>query len=242
MLWSDRVAAALVLTLCVLREDYMAKDLFGRGRWGDDDRADPFRVTDRRRIHVDDGDRDSEPSDAAGMIDSPSLKPSYVEELEARAKAAEQKTLEVNSRFEQLRKDLQKETDETRQRLNKAADERARREKADFIAALIPVLDNLQRATAAAEAGSSIEDVVMGVRGTAASFEKALSTVGVEPINALGEIFDPELHDAVETVEVGPADVGKIVAQYARGYKMGDRLLRPARVKVGRASISAGQK
>jgi molecular chaperone GrpE (heat shock protein) len=49
-------------------------------------------------------------------VEPPSLKPSYVEELEARTKAAEQKVQEVNARFEQLRRQLQKETDETRQR------------------------------------------------------------------------------------------------------------------------------
>lgn len=221
----------------------MAKDLFGRSQRGalNDDLADKIRVTDRRRIHVDDRDADNEAGGVAGEVDVPSLKPSYVEELEARAKAAEQKTLEVNSRFEQLRRQLQRETDETRQRLNKAADERARREKADFIAALVPVLDNLQRATEAARAGSSMEVVAEGVRSTAASFEKALAAAGVEPINAVGEHFDPQLHEAVETVEVAPEDEGKVVAQFAPGYKMGERLLRPARVKVGRASLASGK-
>lgn len=214
----------------------MAKDLFGRSRRGPftnaphEDRADEIRVTDRRRIHVDDGDEDREGRE----IESPNLKPSYVEELEGRVRAAEQKTLEVNSRFEQLRAQLQRETDETRQRLNKAADERARREKADFIAALLPVLDNLQRATEAAENKSAAEVIAEGIRQTAASFEKALATAGVEPIAALGEQFDPELHEAVETVEVAPEDEGKVVAQHAPGYRMGERLLRPARVKVGR--------
>jgi molecular chaperone GrpE len=47
-------------------------------------------------------------------------------------------------------------------------------------------------------------------------------------------MFDPELHEAVETVAVAPEDEGKVVAEYTRGYKLGDRLLRPARVKVGR--------
>jgi len=127
----------------------MARDIFGRDhRKKRDDEAE-IRVTDRRRILLDDDESNARDAEA----EAPSLKPSYVEELEARTKAAEQKTLEVQSRFEQLRKQLQSETDETRQRLNRAADERAQREKADFIAGLLPVLDNLQRATDAAEAG-----------------------------------------------------------------------------------------
>ena len=215
----------------------MARDIFGRDhRKKRGDEAE-IRVTDRRRILLDDDEDANRETEA----ESPSLKPSYVEELEARTKAAEQKTLEVQSRFEQLRKQLQSETDETRQRLNRAADERAQREKADFIAGLLPVLDNLQRATDAAEAGSASEVIAEGVRRTAASFENALAAAGVESIDAVGEEFNPEFHEAVETVEGAPGDEGKVVAQHTRGYKIGDRLLRPARVKVGRPTDKARQ-
>lgn len=164
-----------------------------------------------------------------------------MEELEARTRAAEQKVHEVNSRFEQLRKQLQKETDETRQRLNRAADERALREKADFIAALLPVLDNLERAKHSTASGASAEDVAEGVRRTATSFENALAAAGVEPIESVGEQFDPELHEAVDTEPVEPEDEGKVLAEHSRGYKIGDRLLRPARVKVGRYSEKANR-
>jgi molecular chaperone GrpE len=215
----------------------MARDLFGRDHRKKRDDEPEIRVTDRRRILLDDDDVSAPDSEA----ESPSLKPSYVEELEARTKAAEQKTLEVQSRFEQLRKQLQSETDETRQRLNRAADERAQREKANFIAGLLPVLDNLQRATEAAEAGNSSEVIAEGVRRTASSFENSLAAAGVEPIDAVGEMFDPELHEAIETVEGAPGDEGRVIAQHTRGYKIGDRLLRPARVKVGRQTDKAKQ-
>jgi molecular chaperone GrpE len=213
----------------------MARDFFGRDQ--KNRRADEpeLRVTDRRRILLD----DEVVSDRQNEIEAPNLKPSYVEELEARTKAAEQKTLEVRARFDQLRKQLQAETDETRQRLNRAADERALREKADFIAGLLPVLDNLQRATEAADTGSAPEVIAEGIRRTASSFENALAAAGVEPVDAVGEIFDPELHEAVETAEVNPEEEGRVIAQHTRGYKIGGRLLRPARVKVGRYSQKA---
>ncbi|HEX3281949.1 MAG TPA: nucleotide exchange factor GrpE [Pyrinomonadaceae bacterium] len=204
-----------------------------RGAWDEDEPRD-IRVTDRRRIHLDD-----EGETAAPATEVPNLKPTYVEELEARTRAAEQKVQEVQARFEQLRQQLQSETDETRRRLNKAADERAHREKANFIEALLPVLDNLQRATESAQSGASAEDVAEGVRRTAANFENALVAAGVEPLESVGEQFNPELHDAVETAEVEPEDEGKVLEEYARGYRIGDRLLRPARVKVGRASARA---
>ncbi|HKP47430.1 MAG TPA: nucleotide exchange factor GrpE [Pyrinomonadaceae bacterium] len=206
----------------------------GRGPWRDEPPVD-IRVTDRRRIQLDDETGETQTAN----VEAPNLKPKYVEELEARTYAAEQKIQEVQARFEQLRKQLQSETDETRQRLNKAADERAHREKANFIAALLPVLDNLQRATEAGESGAVIEDVVAGVRQTATSFENALASAGVEPVNAVGQKFDPQLHEAVETAEVGADDEGKVVEEYSRGYRIGDRLLRPARVKVGRHSQKA---
>ncbi|HEY8186358.1 MAG TPA: nucleotide exchange factor GrpE [Pyrinomonadaceae bacterium] len=217
----------------------MARDFFGREH-SDRDRRDndrEIRVTDRRRILLD----DDEETNREALVESPSLKPSYVEELEARTKAAEQRTQEVQGRFEQLRKQLQSETDETRQRLNRAANERAQREKADFIAGLLPVLDNLQRATEAAETGGPTEVIAEGIRRTASSFENALAAAGVEPIEAVGQTFDPELHEAVETVEVAPEDEGKVIAEHTRGYKIGDRLLRPARVKVGRYSERANK-
>jgi molecular chaperone GrpE len=207
-----------------------------RGAWDGDEPRD-IKVTDRRRIQLD----DSGASSTAPVGDVPNLKPSYVEELETRTRAAEQKVQEVQARFEQLRQQLQSETDETRQRLNKAADERAQREKANFITALLPVLDNLQRATEAAESGASAEDVAEGVRRTAVSFENALAAAGVEPIESVGEQFNPELHEAVETAEVEPKDEGKVLEEYARGYKIGERLLRPARVKVGRHSEKASR-
>jgi len=215
----------------------MARDFFGRDQKGRRDDDPEIRVTDRRRIQLD----DDENADRKAVVETPNLKPSYVEELEMRARAAEQKTQEVQSRFEQLRKQLQGETDETRQRLNRAADERAQREKADFIAGLLPVLDNLQRATEAAETSDSTEVIAEGIRRTASSFENALAAAGVEPIDAVGETFDPELHEAVETVEVAPEDEGKVIAQHTRGYRIGDRLLRPARVKVGRYSERANK-
>jgi molecular chaperone GrpE len=219
----------------------MARDIFGRDYRRKQDNDAEIRVTDRRRIQLDDSGETDAAVSGESQDPQPNLKPSYVEELEARTKAAEQKVYEVQSRFEQLRKQLQTETDETRRRLNRAADERAEREKNKFIAGLLPVLDNLQRATQVAETGGSTEAIAEGIRQTTSSFENALAAAGVEPIDAVGRQFDPEFHEAVETTEVEPEDDGKVIAEYARGYQIGDRLLRPARVKVGRYSARANK-
>src|ERR1041385_1292040 len=105
-----------------------------------DNENNELRVTDRRRIYLDSEGTEHVNAEA----ERPNLKPTYVEELEARTKAAEKQVQEVQARFDQLRQQLQRETDETRQRLNRSADERATAEKAKFIATLLPVMDDLE--------------------------------------------------------------------------------------------------
>jgi molecular chaperone GrpE len=199
---------------------------------------DEIRVTDRRRFNLE-AEPGDETSNESARPEEPNLKPTYVEQLEARTLEAERKVSDVRSRFEQLRSTLQRETDETRQRLNRAADDRAQRAKSEFVAALLPVADNLKRAIEAAEQGGGLESLLNGVRGTLSNFESALTAAGVEPTASVGEQFDPELHEAVDTIEVEPERDGTVMAEYSRGYKMGDRLLRPARVQVGRAQGEA---
>lgn len=206
-----------------------------RFRDRDNQRSEPnenegeIRVTDRRRRYFSEDEPDTAETNPAG----PNLKPSYVEELEARTKAAEQMALDVQARFENLKNTLQRETDETRQRLNRAADERTERSKVEFIASLLPVLDNLERAIEAADAGGPGEQLIEGVKKTAESFKNTLNAAGVEPFAVPGEPFDPELHEAVETIPEEPEMDGKVTTVYTRGYRLGNRLLRPARVAVG---------
>ena len=194
--------------------------------------AEGVRVTDRRRVRFDAAGEDITIDDSREL----SLKPAYVEELEARARAAEQQVLDVQARFDQVRGELRRETDEIRQRLQRTAEERATREKAAFVAALLPTLDNLQRAVEAAEQGGTLDALTGGLRGTINGFENALATSGAEPVaGVVGAPFDPEVHEAVDTVEVAPERDNTVTAEYGRGYRLGGQLLRPARVQVGRS-------
>lgn len=194
-----------------------------------------LRVTDRRRIYLDDEGAER----VSAETEQPSLKPTYVEELETRTKAAERQVQEVQARFDQLRQQLQRETDETRQRLNRSADERAASEKAKFISSLLPVLDDLNRAIQSEN--TTREALLEGVRTIASSFQSALANAGVEPLESVGEEFNPELHEAVDTAETDAEMDGRVIEEYSRGFRIGDRLLRPARVKVGRAPEQARQ-
>ncbi|MCV4777309.1 nucleotide exchange factor GrpE, partial [Escherichia coli] len=84
-------------------------------------------------------------------------------------------------------------------------------------------------AIAASESDPSLEHLREGVIGTARSFEQALLQVGVEPVPGIGADFDPQLHEAIDTVEVEPENEGKITAEHQRGYRLGGRLIRPAK-------------
>ena len=159
-----------------------------------------------------------------------------------RRQAAETKLVGVQAKFEEAKADLEKETAEMRSRLMKTLEDRGLQAQFNFLTTLLPVLDNLNLAVAASETDSSVEHLRDGVIGTARSFERALLDVGVERIPSVGVEFDPEIHEAVDMVPADADNDGKIIAEYASGYRFGGKLLRPARVQVGKAMAdSAGE-
>ena len=159
-----------------------------------------------------------------------------------RREAAEAKLVGVQAKFDEAKAGLESETAQMRERLRKSLEDRAKQSQFDFLSTLLPVLDNLNRAVAASEQDPSLEHLRDGVIGTARSFEKALTSVGVESVPGVGAKFDPELHEAVDMKPVEPEQDGLITAEYSKGYRLGDRLLRPARVQVGKAiAMSASE-
>jgi molecular chaperone GrpE len=151
-----------------------------------------------------------------------------------RREAAEAKLVGVQAKFDEAKTNLEKETAEMRSRLMKALEDRAKQGQFSFLTALLPVIDNLNLAIAASEKDPSLEHLREGVKGTARSFEQALLSVGAEPVPSVGSTFDPEIHEAIDMAEVDPDNDGKVTAEYSRGYKFGERLLRPAKVQVGK--------
>ena len=149
--------------------------------------------------------------------------------------AAETKLVEVQKRFDEAKNNLEKETSEMRQRLMKTLEERSKQSQANFLTTLLPVLDNLHLAIEHAEKDNSVENLIGGIKGTARSFENALRETGVESIPSVGVKFDPQMHEAIDMIEVKTDNDEIITAEYARGYKFGDKLLRPAKVQVGKA-------
>ena len=102
---------------------------------------------------------------------------------------------------------------------------------ADAVKALLPVLDSFERAL---QVKSDPADFRSGVELIYKQLQDALGKVGVKAIPAKGEPFDPHVHEAIEMVETSDAADHEVLEELQRGYKMKDRLLRPAMVKVAK--------
>ena len=206
----------------------------------DETTDDPIPVNDKRRFNAD-GEYVAEEELKAEPV-KPAAEIALEEKLKTeteRREAAEAKLVGVQAKFEEAKAALERETAEMRDRLKKTLESKAKQGQFDFLTMLLPVLDNLKRAVEASETDPDISHLRDGVIGTARSFERALLDVGVEPVPSIGEVFDPELHEAVDMIAADAEHDGKIVAEYTRGYRFGDRLLRPARVQVGKAAASS---
>lgn len=101
----------------------------------------------------------------------------------------------------------------------------------DAIKSLLPVIDSFERAL---QAKSEPGDFRAGVELIYKQLQDVLAKLGVRPIAAKGEQFDPHLHEAIEMVETPDAADHEILEEWQRGYKFKDRLLRPAMVKVAK--------
>jgi molecular chaperone GrpE len=123
----------------------------------------------------------------------------------------------------------------TEARLERNARREAEETRGKLVQELLPVLDNLDRTIRAAQGGRSDPALVEGVRMVRQQLEGVLRGYGVERIEALGQRFDPAVHEAIGMIAVDdPQRHGAIVQQAEPGYRMSGRLLRPARVSVGK--------
>jgi molecular chaperone GrpE len=123
----------------------------------------------------------------------------------------------------------------TEARLERNARREAEETRGKLVQELLPVLDNLDRTIRAAQAGRGDPALLEGVRMVRQQLEGVLRGYGVERIEALGQRFDPAIHEAIGMIAVDdPQRHGAVVHQAEPGYRMAGRLLRPARVNVGK--------
>jgi molecular chaperone GrpE len=99
---------------------------------------------------------------------------------------------------------------------------------------LLPVLDNFERTIKAAESGASLESLLEGVNAIARQFRSVLDAQNVSKIPTVGQQFDPELHEAVASEPSEEHEEGAITEELSAGYRMREKVIRPARVKVAR--------
>ncbi len=124
---------------------------------------------------------------------------------------------------------MQADFDNARKRASREQQEFRDYALADAIKALLPTLDSFERALQTSREQSDLRN---GVELIYRQLQDTLSKLGVRPIPAKGEPFDPRFHEAIEMVETADAPDHQILEELQRGYKLKDRLLRPAMVKV----------
>ncbi|MHB8619327.1 MAG: nucleotide exchange factor GrpE [Chloroflexota bacterium] len=160
---------------------------------------------------------------------------------------------EATARIEQLERELQvalgeaaeserkylrslAEMENFKKRLERSHTELAKSSKKALFGKALTVLDNLDRAVQYEHAASTDPaSLIKGLRLTHWQLNDLLQAEGIKPIEALGQVFDPHLHEAVEIDTSGSAAAGIITAVLQKGYYYQDEVLRPAKVKVAAA-------
>jgi molecular chaperone GrpE len=127
---------------------------------------------------------------------------------------------------------IQAEFENFRKRNTKAQQEYRDYALADALKALLPILDSLDNALKTNAA--SLQDFHAGIELIDKQFHDVLAKLGVEPVPAEGAPFDPNVHQAIQMVDTEEAEDNHVIDELQRGYRLKDRLLRPAMVRVAR--------
>lgn len=173
-------------------------------------------------------DRRSTSGDAASADAAPRL-PSYVEELKTRAEEAERRAREISAAYRRI----DEERDAFRERLARDLERRLEIARADVLRKFLDVLDDLDRAIAAARTATDPGPLLTGVTLIRDRLFQALASEGVQAVVTAGSRFDPALAEAIATEETTDPDRdGLVLEESSSGYTLGGTLLRPARVRV----------
>ena len=195
----------------------------------DKDTEIPVKVVDRRWW----ANQENANTDTATA--APSLKPTYVEELEQKLAEKDKQLQDAIARY----RGASAEFDESRLRMRREIAKDIERGRREILADLLDVVDNLDRALDAARSNTApdrIDTLLQGVELVRRQFLAKLEGFGVTRIESEGQKFDPALHDAVSAVPAATPDQdGTIVGVVRHGYRIGDDVLRPAAVAVAQS-------
>jgi molecular chaperone GrpE len=168
-------------------------------------------------------DGDENPAGSIPSGAAPGDSPGFAAELQ-KLKAERDSLLDRLAR-------AQAEFENSRRRASKEQQDFRDYAVADAIRSLLPVIDSFERAL---QVKSEPGDLRSGVELIYKQLQDALAKLGVHAIAAQGEPFDPHVHEAIEMVETSDAPDHEVLEELQRGYKIKDRLLRPAMVKVAK--------
>ena len=175
------------------------------------------------------GPPDNPPSAAEAIGADQAVQPAGESADESDALAAERdklkdQVLRIAADFDNFRKRTRRDLEEGRLKGNE-----------DAIREFLPVFDNLARAIGAYETAKNTESVVDGVRMVLKMFDDVSERIGLQRLPAIGQRFDPAMHDAIQQVETDQYPPGTVVTEVNPGYRFRQRLLRPSIVIVARA-------
>ena len=188
---------------------------------------DPGRQTEQEEAAVDtaaspspDGAPAPDPEPAAAAVELD------LEELQGKARERDE--------FLALAQRTQADFENFRKRMTRDVGAAEQRGVAKVVRELLPALDNLERALGAAEAppGEPEHHLAEGIRLVQAELSAAITRIGVEAYAPKGEVFDPNVHEAVAQHPVEGAESGTVVEVLQKGYRSGESVIRPARVVV----------
>lgn len=167
-------------------------------------------------------------AEAVLPVSPTTLAPEQLEELKARAAQADEfwdRLLRSTADFENFKKRAARERQEAAKYANES-----------LIQKLIPLLDNFEMAQAAAQTGATngLPSLQAGIAMIQSQFKAVLAEAGVAEVDATGKPFDPNVHEAVSQQETDTTPEGHVVQQLRKGYKLRERLLRPATVIVAK--------
>jgi molecular chaperone GrpE len=164
----------------------------------------------------------SEPAEIAPPQDPLVQLQAQIDGLIAEKSALYDKLLRGQAEFENYRRRTERERAELYQH-----------GRDDVLLQFLPVVDNFERALSSLETSEGDAEALRhGVELIHKQFKDALSKFGLEEVEAVGQTFDPHVHEAVTTEATDKHKENTVIQEFQRGYKIGDRLLRPAKVKV----------
>ena len=193
----------------------------------DKQRIDPDRENGNRSETSVESSTPGENLGEGGEIGALKIK---LEEKEKEAKENYDRFLRMAADLENFKKRAQKEKEDYLKFGNE-----------DLIKAILPFVDNLERAVSHAEKLEDTGVMIEGVRLTIQQIHQALNKFGLSSFESVGKPFDPAVHEAMLAVETDQHEPNQVLEEFQKGYRLNDRLLRPATVSVSKLPVKEAQ-